>query len=192
MYRVLIVSLLTAIVGLLLLLAVAVLDPSPNTASLDSDLGLVREQIEDALREDEKYSGGAIKALIQLRLNTLQHTKALLEQKRSALLKRVWTRYSIDGHSIAPATNADLAAIMVEIAEAEEKLKRSTLNAERYSGGLIQAMALMTAETDRISVAQLRLKFYSAKHGLPLFSGALGHKPKPSTPGRIVGDKDAF
>jgi hypothetical protein len=64
--------------------------------------------------------------------------------------------------------------------------------AKQYSGGLIQGIALMTAETDRMSVAQLRLKFYSAKYGVPVFSGALEQKPKPSAPGRIVGDKNAF
>jgi hypothetical protein len=165
MYRVLVVSLLTAIVGFLV---IAVFDPSPDTTSLNSDLGRVREQIEDARQQDEKFSGGAIKALIQLRLNMLHHTEALLEQKNSALLRRVWMHYTVDGHPVAVASNADLDAIIVEIEQAEEKLKRSTLYAEQYSGGLIQAMALMTAETDRMSVAQLRLKFYSAKHGLPV------------------------
>jgi len=192
MYRVLVVSLLTAIVGLLLILVVAVFNPSPDTTSLNSDLGRVREQIEDARRQDEKFSGGAIKALIQLRLNMLHHTEALLEQKKSALLRRVWMHYTVNGHPVAVASNADLDDIIVEIEQAEEKLKRSTLNAEQYSGGLIQVMALMTAETDRMSVAQLRLKFYSAKYGPPIFSGALEQKPKPSAPGRIVGDKDAF
>jgi hypothetical protein len=192
MYRPLVISLLTVAVGLLLLLVFAVFDPSPDTASLNSDLVLVKAQIEDAHRQDEKFSGGAIKALIQLRLNTLQQTEALLEQKKSALLRRVWMHYTVDGHSIAVASKADVDAIVVEIGEAQEKLKRSTLNAEQYSGGLIQGVALMTAEIDRLSVAQLTLKYYSAKYGLPTFSGALEQNPKPTVPGSIVNDKGAF
>jgi hypothetical protein len=192
MYRPLVISLLTVAVGLLLLLVFAVFDPSPDTASLNSDLVLVKAQIEDAHRQDEKFSGGAIKALIQLRLNTLQQTEALLEQKKSALLRRVWMHYTVDGHSVPVASKADVDAIVVEIGEAQEKLKRSTLNAEQYSGGLIQGMALMTAEIDRLSVAQLTLKYYSAKYGLPTFSGALEQNPKPTVPGRIVNDKGAF
>ena len=192
MYRVLVVSLLSAIAAFLLLLGVAVFDPSPDTTTLNSDLGRVREQIEDARREDERFSGGAIKALIQLRLNILHHTEALLEQKKSALLHRVWMHYTVDGRPVAVASSADLNDIVAEIEQAEEKVKRSTVNAEQYSGGLIQGIALMTAETDRMSVAQLKLKFYSAKYGVPVFSGALEQKPKPSAPGRIVGDKNAF
>ena len=182
-----------ALIGfLLLLLVLAVFYPTPDTKSLNSDLALVRTQIEDAHRQDETFSGGAIKALIQLRLNTLQQTEALLEQKKSSLLRRVWMNYTVDGHSIAVASKSDLDAVSVDIKTAEEKLKLSTLKAEQYSGGLIQGLAAMTVETDRMSVAQLWLKFYSAKHGLPLFSGALGQNPKPSAPGLIVNDKNAF
>ena len=142
--------------------------------------------------QDEELSGGVIKALIQLRLNTLQQTEALLEQKKTALLRRVWIYYTIDGHPITAASKADLDAISADIQTAEEKLEVSTLNAEQYSGGLIQGLALMTAETERMTIAHLRLKFYSAKYGLPIFSGALEQNQKPSLPGRIVDDKNAF
>jgi len=114
MYRPFIISLLIAVVGLLLLLVLAVFDPSPDTKSLNSDLMQVKTQIEDAHRQDEKYSGGAIKALIQLRLNTLQQTEALLEQKKSALLRRVWMNYTVDSHPIAVASKADLDDISAE------------------------------------------------------------------------------
>jgi hypothetical protein len=50
----------------------------------------------------------------------------------------------------------------------------------------------MTAETERMSIAQLRLKFYSAKYGLPIFSGTVERNQEPSAPGRIVKDKNAF
>jgi hypothetical protein len=93
-------------VGLLFLLVFEVFDPSPDTASLNSDLVLVKAQIEDAHLQDEKFSGGVIKALIQLRRNTLQQTEALLEQKKTALLRRVWTYYTIDGHPITVASKA--------------------------------------------------------------------------------------
>jgi hypothetical protein len=192
MYRLLVISLLTVVAGLLVLLVLEVFDPSPDTASLDNDLVLVKAQIKDARLQDEKFSGGVIKALIQLRLNTLQQTEALLEQKKTAFLRRVWIHYTVDGHPIAAASNADLDAISADIKKAEEKLELSTLKAEQYSGGLIQGLALVTAETERMSIAQLRLKFYSAKYGLPIFSGTVEQKQEPSAPGHIVKDKNAF
>jgi hypothetical protein len=192
MYRLLVILLLTVVAGLLVLLVLEVFDPSPDTASLDNDLVLVKAQIKDARLQDEKFSGGVIKALIQLRLNTLQQTEALLEQKKTAFLRRVWIHYTVDGHPIAAASNADLDAISADIKKAEEKLELSTLKAEQYSGGLIQGLALVTAETERMSIAQLRLKFYSAKYGLPIFSGTVEQKQEPSAPGHIVKDKNAF
>jgi outer membrane protein TolC len=193
MYRVIVVFLLSAIVALLLPLVFAIVEPSPDTPSIDSDLGYVKAQIEAARVQEAAFAGGAIKALIQLRLSTLLNTEALLEQKKISSLRRIRLQYTIDGSPVAEATNDELNAILDEIREAEAKLQLSITNAERYSGGLIQVMALMTAETERISVAQLRLKFYSAKYGLlPALGGVTERQPKPSTPGRVVGDRDAF
>jgi len=192
MYRVIVITFLTAIIGLLLLLVATVFDPIPNTASLDGDLKFVREQIGDARREADQYSGGAIQAFIRLRLATLQHTEALLEQKKSALLRRVWLHYTVDGRTLIAANDADLKSIISDIEQAEQKLGRSTAEAAQYSGGLIHAMARMTVETDRMSIAQLRLKLYSAKYGFPIFAETFGQNQNIPAPGRIVEDKNAF
>ena len=129
--------------------------------------------------------------MIQLRLNTLLNTEALLAQKLTALLRRVRLSYVIDGHATPAASDSELNAILQEIEEAEANLEKSTLNVEKYSGGLVQVMALMTVETNRMSIAQLRLKFYSAKYGLPLLNVQADKKPIEA-PGRVVKDRDAL
>jgi hypothetical protein len=55
-------------------------------------------------------------------------------------------------------------------------------------------MAWVTAETNRLSVAQLRLKFYSAKYGLPIFAPnpLQGPERAKETPGTVVKDKEAL
>jgi hypothetical protein len=48
----------------------------------------------------------------------------------------VWLHYTIDGHSVAVASKADLDAISGDIKMEEEKRKLSTLKARKYSSGL--------------------------------------------------------
>jgi hypothetical protein len=181
--------------GALLLggIVVMMLQQPPTTVELDGDLSVLRQQISEVESESEKYTGGAIKILLEVRKHILLNTEAMLVQKRNALIRRVSLAFAIKGRELSPATDAELKDILEEIDQADKKLSASLANAERYSGGLTQAMALMSAETDKLSVAQLRLKFYSMKHGLPLIfpTSAQSQEPK-SAPGAIVGDRDAL
>jgi hypothetical protein len=135
-----------------------------------------------------------MKSLIEVRRQTLQNTEAMLSQKKASVLRRISLSYKIDGAQLLPVSDKELNDINEEIVQAERKLALSIKNAQQYSGGLVQVMALMTVETDQLSVSQLRLKFYSAKHGLPvLFPGAdaAAKQPEP-VPGRVVKDRDAL
>jgi hypothetical protein len=184
---------LGVIVFLSMLLVWILLMPVPTTQELDADLEQVRSEIQKASAEADKYAPSLMKSLIELRHQTLKNTEAMLLQKRDSLLRRISLSYRIDGKELVPANDKELNDIKEEIEQAERKLAQSKKNAEQYSGGLIQVMALMTVETDQLSVSQLRLKFYSAKHGLPFFFPGADAAAKPaSPPGQVVKDRDAL
>jgi hypothetical protein len=186
--------LLAAVVIQTMLLAWLFLVPVPTTEELDGDLDQVRNQIKQASMESEKYASGLLKSLIELRRETLQNTQAMLEQKKASLVRRISLDFLINGKELRPATDEELRDISDKIRDAEEKLAQSQKNAARYTGGLVQAMAMMTAETDQLAVSQLRLKYYAAKYGLPAFlppPDTLTKEPQPA-PGTVVKDRDAL
>lgn len=191
-------TLTTLLLGIIVLLAVLlmrlVLTPIPTTSDLDADLEQVRNEIKRASDESAKYSTSAIKALIELRKETLQNTEAMLSQKRASILRRINIVYTRDGSELAPTSETKLNEIKQDIDQADRKLTQSKKNAEQYTGGLVQAMSLMTVETDRFSVAQLQLKYYAAKYGLPFYfpEGDAASKQPPPLPGNVVKDREAL
>lgn len=185
-------TLMLGVIGMLsFLLAWVLLTPVPTTEELDADLKQVRTEIKEASSEAEKYAPSLMKSLIEVRRQTLANTEAMLSQKRASVLRRISLSYRIDGQELAPASDKELKEIIEEIEQAENKVTQSKKHAELYSGGLVQALALMSVETDQLSVSQLRLKFYSAKYGLPILR-LPNEKKGGEPPGHVVRDKDAL
>jgi hypothetical protein len=187
------ILLLVTVVIQTMLLAWLFLVPVPTTEELDSDLDQVRNQIKQASMESEKYASGLLKSFIELRRETLQNTQAMLEQKKTSLVRRINLDFLINGRELHPATDEELHDISDEIRDAEQKLAQSQKNAAQYAGGLVQAMAMMTVETDQLALSQLRLKYYAAKYGLPTFlpqPDTLTKEPSPA--GTVVKDRDAL
>lgn len=165
----------------------------PSTQALDADLANVRTQIKAADAENVQNEGGAIKAMILTRRKILETTEAMLEAKRASLIRRIDLQYIVDGHRIAPASEKHMSQIKNDIDEETTKLSRDLEQASHYSGGLIQVMSLVAAVTDRVTIAQLELAYYSAKYGaaMPIASSA-SPADAGGAPGKIVGDKRAF
>jgi hypothetical protein len=175
-------------------LAWLLLIPTPTTQEIDGDLDTVRNQIKQTSAEGEKYESGLLKSLIELRSEMLENTQAMLEQKKISLLRRINLNFKINGRELPPDTMEELRDIAENIEQAEQKLTESEKNATKYSGGLVQAMAMMSVATDQLALAQLRLKYYAAKYGLPAFfpqPGTLKKEPLAS-PGKVVPDRDAL
>jgi hypothetical protein len=184
-----------AAVGIVFVFALEVIKPLPSTRDLDADLAEVRQEIHNVQIDAERYEAGLIKAMIELRIQMLRQTEAMLNQKRAAWLRRINLNYAVNGSEIAPVSNQELHEIIEEIQQAERKADQSSAETDRFSGGLVQAMARVTAETDRLSISQLRMKFYSAKYGFPIFAPTLQRGPAEQAkekPGIIVKDKDAL
>jgi hypothetical protein len=180
------VIVLGATVGLLLQ------DPAVSTFEIDRDRASIASELSKMEAESEKYSGGLLKSLIEIRIAMQRNALAMLDQKKASFVRRISLNYTIEGKSIQPASDADLSDILEDLSQAEKKASASRLEAEKYSGGLLQSMALIKAETDKLSVSQLRLKFYSAKHGIPMPFPAIAPDAIPKPPGTIVKDRDAL
>jgi hypothetical protein len=134
-------------------------------------------------------------AMIDLRVQVLKTTEAMLQQKRSSYLRKIQLKYSIPSGA-AGGSSDDLAKMTSDIANAQAKLETDEKEAMRYAGGLVQGLALATVATDRLTLAQLNLAYYGAKYGfvLPPIQPASAAKPveKKEKPGVPVSDEDAF
>lgn len=114
-----------------------------------------------------------MKALVESRLATLKQTRALLAQRATAGDLNVSIRYTVDGKpfTLPDGTAAAITAVEAELEANKSKIAAAEAEAARYSGGLIQAMALSTVATMRQSQAMLEQKRLALKYGLPQFIG---------------------
>jgi hypothetical protein len=170
-----------------------VLQASPSNDVLEADLKEIAVLIQKAEAEAVNYSGGAIQAIIAARRQVLRLTQDALKQKRQTVLRRIDLKITFDAKAVPVASIEDLRAIELDIAAQESKAAAARAEADRYSGGLLQSLALMKAATEEFSTATLRMKLYTSKYGigLPLApEGAVEAKPAPA--GKVVKDRDAL
>jgi hypothetical protein len=194
MLRVLLAISTVTATGLALILALVLQDPQVSTIEIDRDRTALAAEISTTQAESERYTSSLLKSLIELRLAIIRNTLAMLDQKRASLIRRIALNYRIGSQPAHEASDQELNIILEDLSQAEKKVAASRLEAAKYSGGLVQAMALLKAETDEMSVSQLRLKFYSAKYGIPMLLPNLPDESKTPTqpPGKIVRDRDAL
>jgi hypothetical protein len=113
--------------------------------------------------QDARYSGGLIKALIALRLEILKTNEALIQQRIHAIESRA----KITVETVATKADPERAKqLQAELTKQELKVSEAEAKASIYSGGLVGAMAMMGAATERNSLAMLRQQYLIAKHGL--------------------------
>jgi hypothetical protein len=168
----------------------------PSTEALDADLKVIRADIKSASNESAIYNGGLIKIMIEMRKQIMQTTEAMLESKRASVLRRIDLEYQVGGRAVVTDDEAELKVIEQDIERTKSRLEADQTEADRYSGGLLQSMALMTAATDRTSLSQLYLAYYGKKYGLamPEVKALPGNGAGPTREplGKAVKDKDAL
>ncbi|MGO9741643.1 MAG: hypothetical protein ACLPN5_09065 [Roseiarcus sp.] len=167
----------------------------PSTEALDADLKAVQAEIKLASEEGAAYNGGLIKFMIEARKQILQTSAAMLELKRTSMLRRIDLKYHVDGKALVTTDDAGLKVVEQEIERTKSKLQVDQTEVDRYSGGLLQTMAMVTAATDQASLSQLYLAYYARKYGLALPDGNVSgasEGPARGPPGKVVKDKDAL
>jgi hypothetical protein len=178
------------LIGIMPLSAACAQTPSQTPAQkqqLDSELKAIDAAIAEAEAETAKYSGGLVKSLTDLRIATLKQTRGMVAQRANASTYNVTLRYTVDGKPFAlpPDAATDLAAIDREIAQTKQQVETQQAEADRYSGGLVQAMSLATVATTRQTLAMLEQKRLALKYGLPQFIGFASMLEHAQTPPRL-------
>lgn len=143
-------------------------DPQP----LLNEIAGLGQQIKDAKIESEKYTGGLIKALLDSRIQILEYTKAMLEQRLAAGNYRVKINYTVEGKEYIPAANKDeiLKNLESEALTVTQEMERAQKEADQYSGGLVRAMKLSTVATYQQQLAMLEMKRCALIYDIPLFA----------------------
>jgi hypothetical protein len=176
-------------VGLLILLLAdgCHFKPSPeDQAKIDAlqiELKAVREDVSAAEQKNSALAGGLVKALVEVRLEVLKTTEALLQQRINALESGARVTISI------PATQPDAKlaeSLEGDIKVQEDQLKAAQVEAAQYAGGLIAAMKQATVATQEQSLAMLKSRYLAAKYGLPTLGASGSAKVSPTTVGSDV------
>ena len=160
-----------------------------TVAALRDDLKRVQQEVDQATKEDATYSGGLIKAFIAVRLEVLKTNAALIEQRVHAIEGGARTTVVVNVSKADPARAAELSK---DIEAQKVKVADARREADRYSGGLVQAMAETTYNTAGNTLAMLEQQYFIAKYGMaapnppPAVSGVSGStaitSPKTAAP----------
>lgn len=148
-------------------------------AGIREDIRELTKQLEASTAENEKYTGGLIKARIESRISVIRYTIAMLDQRARALEL---------GAKIVPVEVRTTAAepdtvrqIDAEIAASNERLAEIKNRASRYSGGLILAQIESTAATVSETIALLEQRKAVAKYGI-----VVGERKSEAAPAAIA------
>ncbi|HAY92527.1 hypothetical protein, partial [Shewanella sp.] len=134
-----------------------------QVSSLKQELQKVDTEIGIEATELAQYSGGLIKNIKQVRLETLKLTRDIVNQRIQAIESgaKVTITVPVTQPSIERAT-----ALLSEIDQAKAQLAVAKENASRYSGGLVAALSLSTVATQEQTLAMLEQQYLVAKYGL--------------------------
>lgn len=143
------------------------LSPEEQTQvqALRTELEATKKEVAATEVQNAQYSGGLIKTLIALRVEILKTNEALIQQRIHAIESGA----KVTVETVATKADADRAKqLEAEVAKQELKVSEAEAKTSVYSGGLVGAMAMMGAATERNSLAMLRQQYLIAKHGLAL------------------------
>ena len=155
-----------------------------DSQPLQNEIAGLEQQIKDTRIESEKYAGGLIKVLLDSRIQILEHTKAMLEQRLAAGNYRVKINYTVEGKEYVPSANKDeiLKNLESEALTVAQEMERVQKEADQYSGGLIRVMKLSTVATYQQQLAMLEMKRCALIYNIPLFAFEEGSTTPAKSP----------
>ncbi|MFC1541592.1 hypothetical protein ACFL50_03980 [Candidatus Latescibacterota bacterium] len=144
----------------------------PSTEEIDSDIGLLQKEINEATTNVQNYSGGLLAILANVRLETLQSTKAMLEQKKTGIKRYIPVSYIVDGRKYSPPENKDilLQELQHDIEYQKNELANIEKEIEQNGGGLLGILSMTQAATTKNTIAFLEQKRLLLKHDMPYYS----------------------
>ncbi|WP_149139622.1 peptidoglycan-binding domain-containing protein [Gemmobacter caeruleus] len=165
----------------------AALPAFAQDTSLSTELADIERQLTEIDAQAARYDGGLILTLIEARREALLLAKTLIENRINAEAGGATVEVTV------PAVQPDearAAQILGEMAAAQQRIEEAEREAAT-GGGLIQALALSRAETERLTLAQLQMGYLQAKYGIafpvmvaqpPAAAPAAAPAAEPATP----------
>lgn len=164
----------------------------PTQAELDGDLQVLDGEIAEAKTAAAKYDKGLLVAVILARLEILETTRAMLQQKRSSILRGINLAYTVDGQGWKPASEADLKAVGAELGKQQARTQIADIKAAG-AGGLLGIMAKVEAQAEHLTETMLLQRALAAKYGLPYAKVVADTaEQQKEALGKIVKDQDGL
>lgn len=129
---------------------------------LSAELVDIERQLTEVEATATRYDGGLILTLIDARREALLLARTLIENRINAEAGAATLELTV------PTVQPDetrAAQILGEMAATQQRIEEAEREAAT-GGGLIQALTLSRAETERLTLAQLQMGYLQAKYGI--------------------------
>lgn len=145
---------------------------APSTEELDKDIAELTKEVKLTENESNKYSGGFLKTLIDIKKEILTNTRLMLEQKRNGIKRFIHINYNIDGQKYLPPDNKDelISKLQNEINTVQDDITKVKKESSRYSGGLLKGLLEVKAATMENSLAFIKQRELLLKYDIPFYS----------------------
>jgi len=132
-------------------------------SELKAELILVQNDIEETQAKDEKYVGGAIKALLAVHLEQAKITEIIIRQQIAA----IETGAKVDIRLVQMTPDQALVAKLdKEIEDVKFEIRDAERELDKYSGGAIVSLIAVRIATHKMTLATLQQRRLAAKFGL--------------------------
>ena len=149
-----------------------------TNAALPAELVAIEKQIAEVQAKIAMYDGGLIKGLAEARLEALLLSKTLIENRIAAAESGATVEVII---SAVQPDEARAQRLLGEMASAQQRIDEAEKEAAQ-GGGLVQALALSRAETEKLTLAQLQMGYLQAKYGIAFPAVAAPAPAETATP----------
>jgi hypothetical protein len=130
--------------------------------TLPAEIADIERQLTEIEAQMAKYDSGLILALIDARREALLLARTLVENRINAEAGAATVEVTVP--AVLP-DEARAAQILGEMATVQQRIDEAESEAAT-GGGLIQALALSRAETERLTLTQLQMGYLQAKYGI--------------------------
>lgn len=140
----------------------AALPAFAQDASLSAELADIERQLTEIDARAARYEGGLILTLLEARREALLLARTLVENRINAEAGGATVEVTVPAIQPDDARSAQILGEMAAVQQRVEEAEREAAT----GGGLIQALALSRAETERLTLAQLQMGYLQAKYGI--------------------------
>lgn len=140
----------------------AALPAFAQDTSLSAELADIERQLTEIDAQAASYDSGLILTLIEARREALLLARTLIENRINAEAGGATVEVTVPAVQLDEARAAQILGEMAAVQQRIEEAERDAAT----GGGLIQALALSRAETERLTLAQLQMGYLQAKYGI--------------------------